>query len=798
MSSTSDMRLLTEEDGASTQDLKLKQGSWFSGRKGLVLRILVLGTLFVFGLILGYVIRRSTHGVPAKAVAGLQQDYRQDISQQLMQTMKAENIENNLRWLTNQSHVGGSDESYRLAQQIRQKLQDFGFDATQLKRYKVLLSYPDRTKPNTVSFVEGDNTLFHTTGQQYSDLSLFQPYNAYSPNGTVEGKVVYANYGRMEDFKKLVDKGINCTGRIVIMRYGKIYRGDKVEHAAAAGAIGVVLYSDPADYAIHGSNDTYNVSWWLPRDGVQTGDIRAGMGDPLTPMYPAIDNVTRLNESDANLPKIPSQPISYKDAEQFLNMLDGQDAPTDWIGGITNVQYKLDQTENNDRKMKLEVNNKRVTKSIYNVIGTIRGAIEPDRYVIVGNHRDAWTYGAIDPSSGTACFLELARALGQMVQSGWRPRRTIILASWGAEEFGTIGSTEWVEENINELTEKAVAYLNIDAAVNGNQTLWAGASPHLSQVIQEAAKQVPCPHHEEMSVYQQWAKSLPVEPRKSDSPPKVLSLHNGVKRSDWDAFLLLAGISSLDVSYTKDPNLKVPFYPVYHTQYETFDYMKRFIDPDFSVHLGTVRVLGETALRLADSFILPMNCSLYADALSTYVSDLEKRYGQKKLNDNLFLGYLKYAVSQFSQASKTMQEVIATADRSNPLLIRSHNDKLMQMERHMLNPSGLPGRPQYRHLVFAPSQHDSYTGATFPGVVDAIEDGDWVAAHQQLSIITVTIESAAKNMDDGAIKGPCYPGKAGKHTPPAGGHDVTPCVMPGIYKYQHGATGIRDEPFVHA
>ncbi|XP_078616614.1 N-acetylated-alpha-linked acidic dipeptidase 2-like isoform X5 [Branchiostoma floridae x Branchiostoma japonicum] len=725
---------------------------WFSGRKGLVLRILVLGTLFVFGLILGYVIRRSTHGVPSKVLDSLQQDYRQDISQQLMNNMRAENIESNLRWLTNQSHVGGSDESYNMARTIRQKLKDFGFDATQLKRYKVLLSYPDRSKPNTVSFVEGDNTLFHTTGQQYSDPSLLQPYNAYSPNGTVEGKLVYANYGRMEDFKRLVDKGINCTGRIVIMRYGKIYRGDKVEHAAAAGAIGVVLYSDPADYAIHGSNDTYNVSWWLPRDGVQTGDIRAGMGDPLTPMYPAIDNVARLNESDANLPTIPSQPISYKDAEQFLNMLDGQIAPIDWKGGIKNVEYRLDQTDNNDRKMKLEVNNKRVTKSIYNVIGTIRGAVEPDRYVIVGNHRDAWTYGAIDPSSGTACFLELARALGQMVQSGWRPRRTIILASWGAEEFGTIGSTEWVEENINELTEKAVAYLNIDAAVNGNQTLWVGASPHLSQVIQEAAKQVPCPHHKGMSVYQQWAKSLPEEPRKSDSPPKLDILAG--TGSDFAAFVLFAGISSIDLQYTYDQNLNVPFYPVYHTQYETFDYMKRFIDPDFSVHLGTVRVLGETALRLADSFVLPMNCSLYADALSKYVSDLETHYRKRNLHDNLFLGYLKHAVSQFSQASETMQEVIATADRTNPLLIRSHNDKLMQMERHMLNPSGLPGRPQYRHLVFAPSQHDSYSGATFPGVVDAIEEGDWVAAHQQLSIITVTIESAAKNMDDGAIKGP--------------------------------------------
>ncbi|XP_078616615.1 N-acetylated-alpha-linked acidic dipeptidase 2-like isoform X6 [Branchiostoma floridae x Branchiostoma japonicum] len=725
---------------------------WFSGRKGLVLRILVLGTLFVFGLILGYVIRRSTHGVPSKVLDSLQQDYRQDISQQLMLNMRAENIESNLRWLTNQSHVGGSDESYNMARTIRQKLKDFGFDATQLKRYKVLLSYPDRSKPNTVSFVEGDNTLFHTTGQQYSDPSLLQPYNAYSPNGTVEGKLVYANYGRMEDFKRLVDKGINCTGRIVIMRYGKIYRGDKVEHAAAAGAIGVVLYSDPADYAIHGSNDTYNVSWWLPRDGVQTGDIRAGMGDPLTPMYPAIDNVARLNESDANLPTIPSQPISYKDAEQFLNMLDGQIAPIDWKGGIKNVEYRLDQTDNNDRKMKLEVNNKRVTKSIYNVIGTIRGAVEPDRYVIVGNHRDAWTYGAIDPSSGTACFLELARALGQMVQSGWRPRRTIILASWGAEEFGTIGSTEWVEENINELTEKAVAYLNIDAAVNGNQTLWVGASPHLSQVIQEAAKQVPCPHHKGMSVYQQWAKSLPEEPRKSDSPPKLDILAG--TGSDFAAFVLFAGISSIDLQYTYDQNLNVPFYPVYHTQYETFDYMKRFIDPDFSVHLGTVRVLGETALRLADSFVLPMNCSLYADALSKYVSDLETHYRKRNLHDNLFLGYLKHAVSQFSQASETMQEVIATADRTNPLLIRSHNDKLMQMERHMLNPSGLPGRPQYRHLVFAPSQHDSYSGATFPGVVDAIEEGDWVAAHQQLSIITVTIESAAKNMDDGAIKGP--------------------------------------------
>ncbi|XP_022242586.1 N-acetylated-alpha-linked acidic dipeptidase 2-like [Limulus polyphemus] len=260
---------------------------------------------------------------------------------------------------------------------------------------------------------------------------------------------VYVNYGRIEDFEELEKLGINVSGKICIARYGKLYRGNKVENAQIRGAVGVVLFSDPSEVARNGTEpqNVFPNSWWVPGTAIQRGNIKLVKGDPVTPNYPSVDGAFRYKPEEVNIPRIPCQPIGYNDAWNILKLMDGQAVPDNWKG-LLNITYRYGpgfKPENRARKLRLVVNNEYTSKVIYNVIGVIRGMVEPDRYVLVGNHRDAWSHGAVDPSSGTSQLLELTRVMGGLLMDGWRPRRTLVFGSWGAEEFGLIGSTEWVE-----------------------------------------------------------------------------------------------------------------------------------------------------------------------------------------------------------------------------------------------------------------------------------------------------------------------------------------------------------------
>ncbi|RXG55764.1 N-acetylated-alpha-linked acidic dipeptidase 2 [Armadillidium vulgare] len=330
-----------------------------------------------------------------------------------------------------------------LAEFIRTKFEEAGFDSSELIPYNIYLSKPNPENPNKITL----------------DM-----------NGTVTTEpgvgVVYVNYGRIEDFERLEELGINITGHIVIARYGKIFRGNKVNLAEKFGAKGNIIFSDPADVAADGTapENVYDHTWWLPGTGMQRGSTFIG-GDPLTPGWPATEHAYRVSEDEVKFPKIPGQPIGYSDAFQILKRLGGPVAPEDWQGGYPNFTYNLGpsfNSQNGSVSLTLSTHNSGKIEKSYNVIGIIKGSIEPDRYVLIGNHRDAWGYGAMDPSSGTAQVLEMARVFGTFLKEGWRPRRTIIFCSWGAEEFSLIGSTEWVEENIEKLQSRAVGYINTD------------------------------------------------------------------------------------------------------------------------------------------------------------------------------------------------------------------------------------------------------------------------------------------------------------------------------------------------
>uniref|UniRef100_A0A8C5WWD8 Folate hydrolase 1 n=1 Tax=Laticauda laticaudata TaxID=8630 RepID=A0A8C5WWD8_LATLA len=385
---------------------------------------------------------------------------------------------------TQQPHLAGTEENLHLAEQIQANWKAFGLDSVQLTPYEVLLSYPNETSPNYISFIdERGQEIFNTSLSEpvpagYDTVEdIVPPYSAFSARGEPEGDLVYVNYGRIEDFHRLErEMGINCSGKIVIVRYGKIFRGNKVKNAYLAGAKGLILYSDPADSCAPGVQP-YPDGWNLPGGGAQRGNVLLldGAGDPLTPGYPAKEYAYRLKEaqSAANL-NIPVHPIGYHDAEKLLKEMGGAPAPDDSWKGQLSVPYNVGPGftgTSSKRKIRMHIYSFKQVRRIYNVIGILRGETEPDRYVILGGHRDSWVFGGIDPQSGAAVVHEVVRIFGKLKQEGWRPRRTVIFASWDAEEFGLMGSTEWAEENVKILQERAVAYINADSSIEGKTHL---------------------------------------------------------------------------------------------------------------------------------------------------------------------------------------------------------------------------------------------------------------------------------------------------------------------------------------
>ncbi|GCC17825.1 hypothetical protein chiPu_0017695 [Chiloscyllium punctatum] len=400
-------------------------------------------------------------------------DIDESLIQHFMSEIDNKRIEDNLRELSKKPHMATTKGDIDLVKLMLDRWQnkETGLDEAKKVTYNVWLSFPQKDKPNSVTVVSPNGTeLFKSQMKELNytkdqlDPDVVQPFAAYAPAGTPKGRLVYANYGTMDDYQHL-NQTIDLKNTIAIVKYGGTGRGNKGINGAKFGVTGVIVYTDPADIndgKTSDKNETYPHSWYLPPSGVERGSYKLNFGDQLTPYYPAKDYTFRQAESDVKgLSPIPAQPIGFEDARQL----------------ICEVQ--------------VNVFNKREVKPSDNVIGVIRGSVEPDRYVIYGNHRDSWVHGAIDPSSGTAVMLEITRVMGKMVKEGkWRPRRSIIFGSWGAEEFGLIGSTEWTEEYYKKLIERTVGYINVDIAVFANATLRASGSPAVQSVVFDAAKQV--------------------------------------------------------------------------------------------------------------------------------------------------------------------------------------------------------------------------------------------------------------------------------------------------------------------
>ncbi|CAJ1069175.1 aminopeptidase NAALADL1 [Xyrichtys novacula] len=679
-------------------------------------------------------------------------------------------IQENLRELTKVPHMATSPGDEQTVEYVLKRWTDpnSGLDDAWREDYMVYLSFPDPKNPNKVTVVDPSETVLHTVREKEKnytpdqlDPQVVQPYAAYSPPGHVKGKLVFANQGKLTDYQEL-NKTLDLRGTIAITRYGGAGRADKAINAEPFGVLGVLVYTDPLemnDGLTSDINETYPHSWYLPPSGVERGSYSTHYGDLRTPYLAAKEETYRIPVEDiTGIPPIPIQPIGFEDARALICELGGKAALTSWQGGL-GCTYNIggpgfkETSAFNNSDVKLDIYNYGEVKSSANVMGIIRGSVEPDRYVIYGNHRDSWVHGAIDPSSGTSVMLELTRVLGRMVKQGnWRPRRSIIFGSWGAEEFGLIGSAEYTEQYFTKLSERTIAYINVDIAVFANATLRASGMPSVQSVIFQAARQVPAPGTD-LTVYDNWMKFSNRTSPTNELIPKMGYLTGA--GSDYAPFVHYLGITSIDMSYTYDRSkTKARIYPAYHTAYDTFDYASKFIDPGFHSHQAVARTAGNILIRLADSLVVPFNCGDYSEILRAYLNTAVTLYKTQLQARNISMEPLEQAVANFEKAASDLDKMIRNSDLANetPLKVRRINDQLMLLDRAFLNPLAFPDKYAFRHVIWASS---SAGQPTFPGLADAYKKAtlsgqasDWAQVHYHLSVVSQAIEGAASTLID--------------------------------------------------
>ncbi|KAI9316345.1 hypothetical protein BX666DRAFT_2019438 [Dichotomocladium elegans] len=675
---------------------------------------------------------------------------RVDASRWILEIPDSRNIRAYLQYYTNETHLAGSEADQQQADWTKQKFIEFGIRDTKIETYYPLLNYPlDRR----LALVSGPPEFQYEASleekvvpeDESSSLPERTPtFHGYSKNGTAFGPVVYANYGRVEDFEYLVSQGVHLNGTIALMRYGGAFRGLKIRAAEQYGCIGALVYSDPLDDGPIGKEGfphmnppkPYPEGPWRSPSSVQRGSVQYNSiltGDPTTPGWAATKDAKRVPRDESpGVPQIPSLPLSYEDALPLLKATDGRGTcdGEGWRGGSSEVQYCSGPSEGYLDLVNIVED--KITP-IWNVIGRIEGKEEPDRVVILGNHRDAWVFGAVDPSSGSAIMLELARTLGILLEKGWRPRRTIILASWDAEEFGMVGSTEWVEDHREWLNSQAVAYLNVDMAVAG-PFFTAAASPSLNRLLYEVAALVPAPEDKNpyghKTIYESWYDYTNRTQQTISPPPERPTIRSLGSGSDFVAFVSHVGVASMDIAFEGD-------YGIYHSNYDSFHWMEKFGDPTFAYHQAMCRIWGLLALRLADDRILPMSPRDYSAVIKDYVDrladdDNSATYeplvrAAKKLHKRA----RKFAKHQ-EELSEALQSYVDYDDTVLPpdmiASLNVTNQRAMYFERGFTSVEGLKGREWFKHIIYAPHMQTGYASQFFPAVADALASNstEWI------------------------------------------------------------------------
>ncbi len=655
-----------------------------------------------------------------------------------------------LRTLTQAPHMAGSAEDKATADYVTKKFREAGLE-TEIVEYNVWMNYPqeisvDVTTPATVK-MHGPSPEQVSVDPFQNDPRISPAFNGMAPSGDIEAEVVYANYGTPEDFERLEQAKTDVRGKIVVVRYGKSFRGVKAFVAQEHGAVGVILYSDPADDGFkHG--DAYPRGPWRPESAVQRGSVGYMFfypGDPTTPGFastPSLPESKRVSPAKSEqLPMILVTPLSYEDTRLILENLGGPAAPQEWQGGGSFTYH----TGPGPVRVKIHLKQDYQYRTIWDVIGRVSGSELPEEWVIGGNHRDAWVYGAVDPGSGTAAMLETVHGIGELLKAGWRPKRTLVFGSWDAEEEGLIGSTEWGEQHAPEL-EHAVAYLNMDAAVSGPD-FSASAVPSLKEFVRQVSRDVASPAGG--TIYTTWrsaaagkAAALQTEAIGSTARPPVAQLHADVpvgdlgSGSDYTVFLQHLGVPSTDVS-TNGP------YGVYHSAFDNFAWFRKFGDPAFQYEQQMARVLGLEALRLADCDVLPFDYEEYGNEIAVYIREAAAKADRRFGRGIVSLDAADKAAERFARAGAGIMKKQQLGAKDTGRINRALRDA----ERALLLPEGLPGRPWFRHAIYAPGQFTGYAAVVIPGVNEALDRRDRDLARREAAALAEALNRAAEALE---------------------------------------------------
>jgi len=653
-----------------------------------------------------------------------------------------DNMREYMRVISAEPHHAGSPGSRKVAEYVLGKFKSWGLDAS-IEEFSALMPYPVERKVEMIGPEKYSAVLEEPkveADKDSGDAGQLPTFNAYSADGDVTGDLVYVNYGVPEDYAHLAKLGVYVNGKIVIARYGKSWRGIKPKVAAEHGAIGCIIYSDPKDDGF-AKGKVFPAGPFRPEQGVQRGsvmDMPVYPGDPLSPGWASEPGARQLNRSEAiTILKIPVLPISYGDALPLLRQLKGPAAPHDWKGGLP-IAYRVGP---GPAKVHVKLSFDWQVRPLYDVIARIKGSEFPDQWVVFGNHHDAWVNGASDPTSGNVALMETARGLAELSKTGWKPKRTIVLASWDGEEWGLLGSTEWVEKHQAELAQKGVAYINTDSSGKGWLTMQGSHS--LQAFFNDVARDVPDPRGSGKSSLEAKRDHDLKEAKTKDAKQKIAqgdlpigALGSG---SDYTAFVDYLAIASANVGFGGDGDGG----GVYHSVYDSFYWFTKFSDGAFAHGTALSRFTGTALLRLANAEVLPFEFTSLSRTLSGYVDEIGKLAAKGETID---LDPIRTSLKQLDASARRYEQAITSVQQENtvpPALagaLEELNRTLYQSERAFKHDAGLPRREWFKHLAYAPGFYTGYGVKTLPGIREGIEEKHLDEARAYVPIVSAAID----------------------------------------------------------
>jgi N-acetylated-alpha-linked acidic dipeptidase len=648
----------------------------------------------------------------------------------------SEGARNFHRYFTSEPHPAGTEANKKVAEYIADTWKKQGIEDVVIRQYDVLSSLPKEISLEMISpkpYKAGLREHAYDADPDSKNPNVRGAWLSMSASGDVTAPVVYAHSGNPEDYAVLKKAGVDVRGKVVLVRYSNpySYRGFKALTAQRMGAAGILIYADPMETG-YKRGKVFPDGPWGPDSYIQRGAITYDFivpGDPLTPGWASVPGAKRINISEAlSVPRIIAIPISWRDAQPLLENMGGAVAPNDWQGGLP-ITYRF----GGEGRVHMKVDMDTRTMPYYNVEGRIRGSQQPEQFVVLGNHHDAWEFGGVDPSSGTASMMEMTRSFGELLKNDIRPKRTIVFCSWDGEEVGLTGSTEWGEQFEAELKKNAIAYINVDSSASGPEFV-GSAVGSLAPMLLELTKNFTDPATGK-TLHDAWLNSTAKKrTEQKDATPvsdaNLVDVRIG-SGSDHTVFLNHDGVPVIGLQFDGP-------YGVYHSMYDDFYWMNHFGDPGYKYHALMSQLWGTAALRLANADTLPFDFQTYAGKIREFVIEVEQKPSAKQ---NLDLRSLLEQTSNLDHAGAALNQSIATAlERGDAVNFAALNEGMLQVERNWLLAEGIPGRPWFKHALYAARY--TYAHLELPGLTEAVEKGDWATARAQAKLLESAV---AKN-----------------------------------------------------